>query len=365
MNTSSIAQEIALQLIAIDTSKQNGIHSAMNWIETWCKAQGLLIKRIPHTKAILIETHPEAQKHVNFVTHIDVVPADGWNEAFTPLVKNNCLIGRGAVDDKGPLAICLEVLVKAQQHSHINVSCLIVTDEETQNTEIQEITKANTFHPDLCIVVDGGTHKVFDIGQKGIIRFDVSIQTPGGHSAFEEVEKSASIQLLQFISDLEKLAITFPHHVAFSKTFINVSKISAATVPYGLPTLAIAHIELQFAPPQTSEEWRNQINQLLGKFNEYELNIHWISEPHMLENQKFLNLLHSLPNVRCVTTGGNNLAKDLCLAGVPAVSHCPVSEYIAHCKEEKINLIDFKKGVHSYLKIIELFCENYDDLTKK
>ena len=39
-----------------------------------------------------------------FESHVDTVPADDWLEtAFTPIVKNGLVIGRGACDDKGSL----------------------------------------------------------------------------------------------------------------------------------------------------------------------------------------------------------------------------------------------------------------------
>jgi len=52
----------------------------------------------------------EGDEIIGIVGHLDVVPAneDDWNYSpFVPTIENNCIYGRGAIDDKGPVIASL------------------------------------------------------------------------------------------------------------------------------------------------------------------------------------------------------------------------------------------------------------------
>lgn len=52
----------------------------------------------------------EGNEIIGIVGHLDVVPAneDDWNYSpFVPTIENNCIYGRGAIDDKGPVTASL------------------------------------------------------------------------------------------------------------------------------------------------------------------------------------------------------------------------------------------------------------------
>lgn len=349
------AIELTKMLIAIDTSNRQGLRTARQKLLAWSKVRSLSARRIPKTKALLIETNPLAPKTFAFVCHTDVVPADGWETAFAPVIKKGALYGRGAVDDKGPLAICLAVLHAWKNEPNINVSCLIVSDEEVVNLDIQGVLSSQQFKADYCLVVDGGTHQLFDIGQKGIVRLSANVTAIGGHSAFEEGSKSASLKFLRFIKELESFGQTLPTDPHFKPTFINVSRLQTATVPYGLPTKAEANLEIQFPPPQTLEQWLAKIKQLQTEIPHLKVKIYFTEVPHLVTDQRVLGLIKRLPNVSLITVGGVNLAKDLNKAGIPAVGHCPVKNYMGHCDDENIKLSDFKKGIKTYNKLIKMW----------
>jgi|GEM_PF-2498097 len=351
----NIAFDLAKKLIAIDTSTIAGVKCANKEIIQWAKKYELPVMTFPKTHALLVQTNLKAKKTFAFVCHSDVVPADGWETAFNPCVKNGALYGRGAVDDKGPLSICLSTLVSWKNFHDINVSCLVVGDEEVINHDIQEVLASKKFHADYCLVADGGTHNLFDIGQKGIVRLSASVTTEGGHSAFEEAEKSASIQLLKFINSLDAYSKTLSHDSHFQPTFINVSHFETNAVPYGLPTLAVANLEVQFPSPQTLEDWLLKIKKLQTEIAHLKVTIAFTEVPHLISDPIVLGLITKLPEVSLITVGGVNLAKDLNKAGIPAVGHCPVKKYMGHCKNERMRLSDFRRGLATYNQLINLW----------
>ena len=83
---------------------------------------------------VSLNDRPDA---LHILGHLDVVPAgEGWTvtEAFVPKLENGLLYGRGASDDKGPLAAAL-LAMRAVRELGVpltkNVRLILGTDEET------------------------------------------------------------------------------------------------------------------------------------------------------------------------------------------------------------------------------------------
>lgn len=343
---------LAKALIAIDTSHPTGQQLAQQYLCKWCGEMGLVCNYIPGTKALYIQTHPDANQEFAFVCHLDVVPAATWRTAFKPKIKNGYLYGRGSVDDKGPLAVCLEVLLHFRSINNINVSCLLTNDEETDNVEIEKVLEKKMFKPSFCLVADGGTHTIFDIGQKGIISLTATVTTSGGHSAFEVTEESAALQLLKFIDNLKTQAVSMPTDKSFKPTLINVSHIISEGIPYAMPTQATANLEIQFPPPQSLTEWLTIIADQKKDVAGLQIKINFTEIPHIVSDRKTLAIINQ-PQNKMITVGGVNLAKNLNKAGIPAVGHCPVEEYMGHCENERIKIEDFMAGFEEYVELID------------
>ena len=86
---------------------------------------------------------PPSNKPLILLTaHLDVVYADtaGWKYLpFSGTIAENCIWGRGAIDDRGPLAMQLLALAKFHQNNlqtelPFNIGVLAVSMEETIGT---------------------------------------------------------------------------------------------------------------------------------------------------------------------------------------------------------------------------------------
>lgn len=61
----------------------------------------------------------EGDELIGIVGHLDVVPAkeEDWNYSpFTPTIANNCIYGRGAIDDKGPVIASLYAMKAVMEY---------------------------------------------------------------------------------------------------------------------------------------------------------------------------------------------------------------------------------------------------------
>lgn len=65
----------------------------------------------------------EGEELIGIVGHLDVVPAkeEDWSYLpFVPTIANNCIYGRGAIDDKGPVIACLYAMKAVMEYSKEN-----------------------------------------------------------------------------------------------------------------------------------------------------------------------------------------------------------------------------------------------------
>ena len=102
---------------------------------------------------------PDGAPVLGLVVHGDVVPVDAEAWAFGPFdgrVENGYVLGRGSVDDKGPLVQAL-LAMKALKESGVarthTIRLLVGSEEESSATEIPEYLKTHK-PPDYSLVLD-------------------------------------------------------------------------------------------------------------------------------------------------------------------------------------------------------------------
>lgn len=100
---------------------------------------------------------------IGVLGHVDVVPAgDGWKtEPFKGVIADGKIIGRGALDDKGPVIAALYAM-KAVKDSGVElkrrIRLIVGTDEETGSTDMERYKKTEelpvyAFTPDAMFPV--------------------------------------------------------------------------------------------------------------------------------------------------------------------------------------------------------------------
>ncbi len=163
------------------------------------------------------ENLPENQLlHLSFCGHLDVVPAGDeaqWQSPpFTPTIKDNRLIGRGAVDMKSAVAawiVALNRFIKDNQTPLI-ISMIITGDEEDKAINgVQKIVpylQAQNKKIDFCITGEPTSkHVVGDtmkIGRRGSFNGTLTIHGKQGHVAYPEQCANAAHALTQILNQL-------------------------------------------------------------------------------------------------------------------------------------------------------------------
>ncbi len=213
--------KILSDLISIDTTVPPGrnYEKAVDYLEPYFKQVGFQTEkiRIPKEYAdglegrvnLLAHRRNPGKPRLIFYSHIDVVPAEGW-DAFTPKVENGKIYGRGAADMKGSLAALLHGLDKIRQSSfNYDVSVMVTTDEETgQADQIRYLGRflqpvAGAYFWDL----DSSFGYVV-VASLGAVQMDILVSGHSVHSALANLGVNAiekSVPLLDALLDLKDM----------------------------------------------------------------------------------------------------------------------------------------------------------------
>ena len=148
-NVDSMLEDIK-RLIRINSTKGNakqgmpygeGTAQALKEAEKIATSMGFKTKN--YENHVLTIDLNDNETQLDILAHLDVVPAgDGWTvtTAFEPVVVDNKLYGRGAMDDKGPAMAALYAM-KAIKDLNVpvnkNVRLILGADEECECTDIK------------------------------------------------------------------------------------------------------------------------------------------------------------------------------------------------------------------------------------
>ena len=163
------------------------------------------------------ENQPENQLlHLSFCGHLDVVPAGDesqWQSPpFTPTIKDERLVGRGAVDMKSAVAAWIVALNRFIKDNKIPIiiSMIITGDEEDKAIngvrKIVPYLQAQNKKIDFCITGEPTSKNIvgdtMKIGRRGSFNGKLTIHGKQGHVAYPEQCANAAHALTKILNQL-------------------------------------------------------------------------------------------------------------------------------------------------------------------
>ncbi|PEQ12944.1 hypothetical protein B2G71_08895 [Novosphingobium sp. PC22D] len=137
-------------------------------------------------------------KPLVIIAHMDVVEAkpDDWErDPFTAVIEDGYLFGRGAIDNKGDLAIAMAAMFDLKRQGWVPSRDVILAfsgDEETQMATTKAMAKALS-NAELVLNVDSGGGVLtsegkpmfygVQAGEKTYTDYVLTLTDPGGHSS--------------------------------------------------------------------------------------------------------------------------------------------------------------------------------------
>jgi succinyl-diaminopimelate desuccinylase len=143
--------QILKDLISLDTTVPPGRNydRALDYLEPLFQNTGCVTERVPIPEEfspglkgrvfLLAHRRAASRPRLIFYTHVDVVPAEGW-DGFTPVIAGGKMYGRGTADMKGSIAGLLLALERIKgKNLKYDTSVMVTTDEEIGHQSGKEI----------------------------------------------------------------------------------------------------------------------------------------------------------------------------------------------------------------------------------
>jgi len=167
----------------------------------------------------------EGEEIVGILGHVDVVPAgDGWDcDPWGGVITEDAIIGRGTLDDKGPLVTCLyamKILKDLQVPLSRRIRIILGTNEETDWKCMQYYL--NEVKPQLpTMAFSPDSEFPLTYAEMGLLQYTLkrplteNIEISGG-SAFNSVPSSAKVVLAETLeSDVRKAISESPEAASY------------------------------------------------------------------------------------------------------------------------------------------------------
>jgi succinyl-diaminopimelate desuccinylase len=187
--------------------------------------------------------------------HFDTVPAgDGWQtDPFEPVEIDGCLYGRGAKDDKGPLAAMMLVARYLKEREAALPGQLILVgaaDEEAgRRLGMMYLLEECGLEAEAAIVPDSGYGmKLIDVGEKGVLFMRATAAGRQAHGSEPSRGASAVWPMIDFLSRIREWRPPGGATELFTAPTFNLGAVHGGTVPNMVPARCEALLDIRYLP---------------------------------------------------------------------------------------------------------------------
>ncbi len=319
---------------------------------------------------------------VIFNAHLDVVPpSEGQVDPFMPRLEDGILYGRGACDDKGPLASLFALAVLLRQRGTRPPGDLVfhfVVEEENGGNGTLAMVRRGV--KGAAAVVLEPTEMAIVPAVRGAVWFTLTLYGRAGHSGNVAGRVSAldqAFNAIQIFKGYHDRLLAESRHLPLFDQYtdpmpLTIGQCEAGNWPASVPSKAVLKGLLGFLPNRSRRQVQKELRQVLFDEGDEWLRDHFTLEFNMLNNDGnmipaghplVLALQNSLvknglpPTVRAQTAACDAWQYNN-VAGIPTVVFGPGSITHAHSKEEQVRigdvlqaaevLADFVHEVHDF-----------------
>ena len=368
------ALELAQSLIKIKSiSPEDG--GCFDLIEAELIPLGFQIEKIPELNCeTLLAKYGDSGKVFCYLGHTDVVPSGPEDEWTSPPFEANIvegeLIGRGAADMKGSVAVFIESVKKfLADHPNPNfqIWVMLTSNEEGEptdgkiNTLMDALTDQNQFI-DYCLVGEASSSdKVGDVlrvGRRGSLSGKLKLIGKQGHVAYPHKVLSPILEVGPIINELNQM-IWDEGNEHFDPTSFQISNIDSGT---GATNVVPGHLNMlfnfRFSPESSQESLKERFVQVLEK-SKCSFEIDWTlnAQPYLTKKTELLSIIQTalkkINGKEAIVDngGGTSDGRWVSPSGSEVIELGPRNQTI-HKIDEKISLADLVLLQEIYQKIL-------------
>ena len=356
------ALELAQSLIKIKSiSPEDG--GCFDLIEAELIPLGFQIEKIPELNCeTLLAKYGDSGKVFCYLGHTDVVPSGPEDEWTSPPFEANIvegeLIGRGAADMKGSVAVFIEsvkIFLADHPNPNFQIWVMLTSNEEGEpadgkiNTLMDALTDQNQFI-DYCLVGEASSSdKVGDVlrvGRRGSLSGKLKLIGKQGHVAYPHKVLSPILEVGPIINELNQM-LWDEGNEHFDPTSFQISNIDSGT---GATNVVPGHLNMlfnfRFSPESSQESLKERFVQVLEK-SKCSFEIDWTlnAQPYLTKKTELLSIIQTalkkINGKEAIVDngGGTSDGRWVSPSGSEVIELGPRNQTI-HKIDEKISLAD-------------------------
>ena len=319
----------------------------------------------------------KSQPNFMFAGHLDVVPPGDLNDwtvkPFSPTIKKNHLIGRGANDMKSAIAswvVAVNNFVSNNKKFKGSISLLITGDEEgiaiNGTKKVVDYLKKKKEKIDFCLVGEptnpNKLGEMIKIGRRGSMTGELTIIGSQGHVAYPDRANNPSNTIVKILKELKE--IKFDKGTKdFQPTNLEVTKINIDnTADNIIPGIAKATFNIRFNNKHSSHSLKNRLNKVFKKIvkkdkSNFKIEYRVSGEAFLTKPNKttymILNIIKKITKIKTKlsTTGGTSDARFIRKIA-PCLEFGLVGKTM-HKVDEAVSISDLKKLTKIYSEILK------------
>ncbi len=301
--------------------------------------------------------------------HLDTVPApeESFPGAFKPRAEHGLIVGRGAVDDKGPLAavlVAMGMLLSDAKPLGGELVLLACADEERGNRYGMDfLLRQGLVRGDWALVPDiGHSMSAVDVAEKGLTFLEIECRGRAAHGSRPMDGANAILALAELLAEIEAWEPS-ERHPLLGRPTANVGTIAGGSAPNMVADRATAQVDCRYLPGMSATGLLRGFEELARRVAARREGVSF--SLRILEEQPPVEVDTASPLVAAVREiapritgrpvellgmGGTTLCKPCAAAGIPAVGFSPGSAAAAHTAGESVEvreLVEFAAFVAS------------------
>ena len=275
---------------------------------------------------------------VMLLGHIDTVAG------FIPVRREaGRLIGRGAVDAKGPLAAAITAVARQPNDTATRFTVVGAVEEEASSRGARHLL--NRRPPNQLIVLEPSGWDAVTLGYKGSLRARYRLAQPMGHGAGPN--QSAADRAIAFIRRVQDYAAQHANDRSFTRLDVRILRFHADHD--GFVDTAAMTLGFRLPPEFDVERLKRQLEQWTEGA---ELRFEYADEAVRAEKntpvvRAFVNAIRDTggtPRFK-MKTGTSDMNILLPAWGCPALAYGPGDSKLDHTPDEAVELDEFERGV--------------------
>ena len=368
------ALELAQSLIRIKSiSPDDG--GCFDLIEAELIPLGFQIEKIPELNCeTLLAKYGSSGKVFCYLGHTDVVPSgpeEEWtSHPFEANIIDGELIGRGAADMKGSVAVFIESIknfLASNPDPNFQIWVMLTSNEEGEpadgkiNTLMDSLASQNQFI-DYCLVGEASSSEnvgdVLRVGRRGSLSGTLKLIGKQGHVAYPHKVLSPILEVGPIINELNQI-VWDEGNKHFDPTSFQISNIDSGT---GATNVVPGHLNMlfnfRFSPESTQESLKERFIQILEKSKcTFEINWTLNAQPYLTKKTELLSIMQKAlkkingKEAEINNGGGTSDGRWVSPSGSEVIELGPRNQTI-HKIDEKISLADLERLQEIYQQIL-------------